>query len=197
MKVSHVGHGEHLQYFYVALTTAQTSKQVYEAEKRSHLCRRKHDMRFVAVVHISPLVESNPDGNPILPPCCMSLLYTQIWANVPRLLRQISVARPLAVPPSTTWQGASTGSRSRWAMRPRRSVLPVLHDPGDNVEQWTRDGQAYGNFKVLGIEIGHLQDSHQAFVCVGGVFTFLLIYGYMQVHTALTHAGEWWSFTSR
>lgn len=37
------------------------------------------------------------------------------------------------------------------------------------------------SFKVLGVEIGHLGESQQFMVCAGGVFAFLLVYGYMQV----------------
>lgn len=52
------------------------------------------------------------------------------------------------------------------------------------VEQWKREqwGVEHG-FKVLGVEIGHLPESQQVALLAGGVFFFLLIYGYMQVNS--------------
>lgn len=52
-------------------------------------------------------------------------------------------------------------------------------------EQWGDQG-----FKVLGVEIGHLPEHQQVALLAGGVFFFLLIYGYMQV-TAAFVALEW------
>ena len=49
------------------------------------------------------------------------------------------------------------------------------------IDQWRREEWADRSFKVLGVEIGHLPESQQFLVCAGGVFSFLLVYGYMQV----------------
>lgn len=60
----------------------------------------------------------------------------------------------------------------------------VLKDRKSNVEQWKRDREQWADhgFKVLGVEIGHLPEHQQVALLAGGVFFFLLIYGYMQVY---------------
>ena len=61
-----------------------------------------------------------------------------------------------------------------------------IKDRKSNVEQWKRDREQWADhgFKVLGVEIGHLPEHQQVALLAGGVFFFLLIYGYMQVTTA-------------
>lgn len=61
--------------------------------------------------------------------------------------------------------------------------VPDLKDRKSNVEQWRRDRDQWNDhgFKVLGVEIGHLPEHQQVALLAGGVFFFLLIYGYMQV----------------
>lgn len=61
--------------------------------------------------------------------------------------------------------------------------MPRLNDRESNVQQWKRDQDqwAHHGFKVLGVEIGHLPVHQQVAILAGGVFFFLLIYGYMQV----------------
>lgn len=61
-----------------------------------------------------------------------------------------------------------------------------------SVEQWKKDQWTDRSFKVLGVEIGNLPASHQFFVCAGGVFAFLLVYGYMQV----SGSSRWGRFAS-
>ena len=58
-----------------------------------------------------------------------------------------------------------------------------MQERKSNVEQWKRDSEQWADhgFKVLGVEIGHLAESQQVALLAGGVFSFLLIYGYMQV----------------
>ena len=66
-----------------------------------------------------------------------------------------------------------------------------LKDRKDKVAQWKRDREQWADhgFKVLGVEIGHLPESQQVALLAGGVFFFLLIYGYMQVTAAFVTLG--------
>eukprot|EP00903_Cladosiphon_okamuranus_P008576 g8227.t1 len=78
---------------------------------------------------------------------------------------------------------ASKRGRSRWSLRPSRpKLMPAIKDCKSNVEQWKRDRERWADhgFKVLGVEIGHLPETQQVALLAGGVFFFLLIYGYMQ-----------------
>lgn len=63
--------------------------------------------------------------------------------------------------------------------------LPRRASEGVSLAYMNTDRWAGGerSFKVLGVEIGHLTESQQFVVCAGGVFAFLLVYGYMQVTT--------------
>ncbi|CAM9147621.1 unnamed protein product, partial [Hapterophycus canaliculatus] len=76
--------------------------------------------------------------------------------------------------------------RSRWRLRPRKAVetapMPDPKDRKSSVEQWKRYRDQWNDhgFKVLGVEIGHLPEHQQVALLAGGVFFFLLIYGYMQ-----------------
>ncbi|CAM9306872.1 unnamed protein product, partial [Ectocarpus sp. 12 AP-2014] len=84
-------------------------------------------------------------------------------------------------------QGKSLGGRhfrlglSRKAAA-KATQVPQLKDRKSNVEQLKRDSEQWADhgFKVLGVEIGHLPPTQQVALLVGGVFFFLLIYGYMQ-----------------
>lgn len=96
------------------------------------------------------------------------------------------------------------GRRFRWSLRPRRtatktSSMPRLNDRKSNVEQWKKDQDqwAHHGFKVLGVEIGHLPDHQQVALLAGGVFFFLLIYGYMQVMFCGTRIGSVLGVTRR
>ncbi|CAN0084987.1 unnamed protein product [Ectocarpus sp. 6 AP-2014] len=84
-------------------------------------------------------------------------------------------------------QGKSVGGRrSRWGLSRKAAAkatqVPQLKDRKSDVEQLKRDREQWADhgFKVLGVEIGHLPQSQQVTLLVGGVFFFLLIYGYMQ-----------------
>lgn len=61
--------------------------------------------------------------------------------------------------------------------------MPQLKDCDRNEKDWKvgPDHWADHGFKVLGVEIGHLPEHQQVALLAGGVFFFLLIYGYMQV----------------
>eukprot|EP00752_Nemacystus_decipiens_P008024 g7170.t1 len=79
--------------------------------------------------------------------------------------------------------GASKRGSFRWSLRPSRATSTLqLNDRKQKVEQWKRDREQWADqgFKVLGAEIGHLPESQQVALLAGGVFFFLLIYGYMQ-----------------
>lgn len=58
-------------------------------------------------------------------------------------------------------------------------------------DQWKREEWADRSFKVLGVEIGHLPASQQFLVCAGGVFSFLIVYGYMQVWRGAKRERSW------
>ena len=75
------------------------------------------------------------------------------------------------------------GGRFRWSLGRRKPLLAQMQERKSNVEQWKRDSEQWADhgFKVLGVEIGHLAESQQVALLAGGVFSFLLIYGYMQV----------------
>lgn len=60
------------------------------------------------------------------------------------------------------------------------SLAHIQQDIRPNVER---------SFRVLGLEIGHLPESQQFLFCAGGVFTFLLVYGYMQVRARSLRPG--------
>lgn len=84
-------------------------------------------------------------------------------------------------------QGNLGGRRFRWGLSRKAAAkatqVPQLEDRKSNVEQLKRDREQWADhgFKVLGVEIGHLPPTQQVALLVGGVFFFLLIYGYMQV----------------
>lgn len=76
----------------------------------------------------------------------------------------------------------------RVSMRPSRSETwsvkqqqQQMATSKNRIDQWRREEWADRSFKVLGVEIGHLPASQQFLVCAGGVFSFLIVYGYMQV----------------
>ena len=88
---------------------------------------------------------------------------------------------------SCFFQENGAGGRFRWSLgRPRqgqKSLAKQMQERRSHVEQWKRDSEQWADhgFKVLGMEIGHLPESQQVALLAGGVFSFLLIYGYMQV----------------
>lgn len=91
----------------------------------------------------------------------------------------------------------SQRSRFRWGLGPplkvkKASSMAPLEDRKNTVEQWKRDRERWADhgFKVLGVEIGHLPEHQQVALLAGGVFFFLLIYGYMQVTAALVACGD-------
>lgn len=89
--------------------------------------------------------------------------------------------------------------RFRWSLRRSRTKsMPPIKDRKRKVEEWKRDREQWADhgFKVLGVEIGHLPEHQQVALLAGGVFFFLLIYGYMQVATALV-ALDWVASPSR
>lgn len=61
--------------------------------------------------------------------------------------------------------------------------MPQLKDcdRSENERKRGPDHWADHSFKVLGVEIGHLPEHQQVALLAGGVFSFLLVYGYMQV----------------
>lgn len=71
----------------------------------------------------------------------------------------------------------------RWSLGGPKPLVAQMQARKSNVEQWKRDSDQWADhgFKVLGMEIGHLAESQQVALLAGGVFSFLLIYGYMQV----------------
>lgn len=75
-----------------------------------------------------------------------------------------------------------TGTSARWSIGggtlARRASEGVSLAHVSREDRWASGDRS---FKVLGVEIGHLPDSQQFMVCAGGVFAFLLIYGFMQV----------------
>ncbi|CAB1103647.1 unnamed protein product [Ectocarpus sp. CCAP 1310/34] len=87
-------------------------------------------------------------------------------------------------------QGKSLGGRHfPWRFRRFRrkaaakaTHVPQLEDRKSDIEQLKRDREQWEDhgFKVLGMEIGHLPKAQQVALLAGGVFFFLLIYGYMQ-----------------
>ncbi|CAM9647254.1 unnamed protein product [Ectocarpus sp. 13 AM-2016] len=84
-------------------------------------------------------------------------------------------------------QGKSLGGkRFRWVLSRKAAAkatqVPQLEDRKSDVEQLKRAREQWADhgFKVLGVEIGHLPQTQQVALLVGGVFFFLLIYGYMQ-----------------
>lgn len=65
----------------------------------------------------------------------------------------------------------------------KAKLLPRTASVGGNMAHISREDRwSVGrSFKVLGVEIGYLDESQQFMVCAGGVISFLLVYGYMQV----------------
>lgn len=65
-------------------------------------------------------------------------------------------------------------------------------DRKSDVDRLKRDREQWADhsFKVLGVEIGHLPEHQQVALLAGGVFFFLLIYGYMQVTAAFVACAE-------
>lgn len=74
---------------------------------------------------------------------------------------------------------AQRGLRS--GEKPNRMIR--RRSEGTNLAHLQPDVRTGGerSFRVLGLEIGHVPESQQFLVCAGGVFAFLLVYGYMQV----------------
>ena len=71
--------------------------------------------------------------------------------------------------------------------------MPQLKNIEGNDGDWKNMGPdhwADHGFKVLGVEIGHLPEHQQVTLLAGGVFFFLLIYGYMQVVFGFLHRGK-------
>lgn len=70
-------------------------------------------------------------------------------------------------------------SRSEsWSVKQQQQQMAISRN---KLDQWRREEWSDRSFKVLGVEIGHLPASQQFLVCAGGVFSFLIVYGYMQV----------------
>lgn len=98
-------------------------------------------------------------------------------------------SQTITTPGGVNWTQHSNGGDTRRAnggwLRSAEGLSRMTRrrSEGSNLARMERSVRSgvERSFRVLGLEIGHLSETQQFLVCAGGVFTFLLLYGYLQV----------------